>query len=60
MTRFETDTDEHGATFHERVRRGYLELARQEPERWQVVDGSSSPESVAEAVWSTVADLFGD
>ncbi|HEY5519193.1 MAG TPA: dTMP kinase [Candidatus Limnocylindrales bacterium] len=60
LTRFETDTDEHGATFHERVRRGYLELARQEPERWQVVDGSSSPESVAEAVWSAVADLFRD
>ena len=58
LTRFETDKDEHGATFHERVRRGYLELAQQEPERWRVVDGSSSPESVAEAVWSAVADLL--
>jgi dTMP kinase len=58
LTRFETDEQEHGETFHERVRGGYLELAQSEPERWRVVDGSASPESVAEAVWSAVADLF--
>jgi dTMP kinase len=60
LTRFETDAEEHGTTFHERVRDGYLDLARTEPERWRVVDGSSSPESVAESVWSAVADLFED
>ena len=59
LTRFETDAEEHGSTFHERVRRGYLELAHDEPERWRVVDGSSDPDSVAESVWSAVADLFG-
>jgi dTMP kinase len=58
LTRFETDSQAHGETFHERVRSGYLELARSEPERWRVVDGSTTPESVAEAVWSAVADLF--
>src|SRR4051812_25716409 len=41
LTRFETDESEHGATFHERVRNGYLEMAAQEPERWRVVDGST-------------------
>jgi thymidylate kinase len=41
------------------VRSGYLELAANEPARWRVVDGSTSPETVAESVWSAVADLFG-
>jgi dTMP kinase len=59
LTRFETDAEEHGKTFHERVRSGYLELAAGEPKRWRVVDGSTSPETVAEAVWAVVADLFG-
>jgi len=58
LTRFETDAAEHGETFHERVRSGYLTLAKAEPERWRVVDGSTSQESVAQAVWSAVADLF--
>ena len=58
LTRFETDAAEHGETFHERVRSGYLTLAKAEPDRWRVVDGSTSPESVAQAVWSAVADLF--
>ena len=58
LTRFETDEQAHGATFHERVRDGYIEMAQQEPQRWRVVDGSSSPISVAQSVWSAVADLF--
>jgi len=58
LTRFETDAAEHGETFHERVRSGYLALAKAEPDRWRVVDGSTRPESVALAVWSAVADLF--
>ncbi len=60
LTRFETDATEHGETFHERVRDGYRQLAADEPERWRVVDGSASPEAVAESVWSAVADLFAD
>ena len=43
LTRFETDEKEHGETFHERVRSGYLALAKEEPQRWRVVDGSTSP-----------------
>ncbi len=58
LTRFETDEKEHGATFHERVRDGYLRLAQQDADRWRVVDGSAAPERVAQAVWSAVADLF--
>jgi dTMP kinase len=58
LTRFETDEQEHGATFHERVRDGYLRLARDEPERWRVVDGSAATDDVATWVWAAVSDLF--
>lgn len=58
LTRFETDSEEHGAAFHERVRRGYLQLAEEDSRRWRVVDGSRGPEEVAQQVWSAVADLF--
>lgn len=57
LTRFELD-DAHDQAFHERVRAGYLELARGDPERWRVVDARRSPDEVALAVWAAVADLF--
>ena len=58
LTRFETDAA-HGATFHDRVRSGYLELAQAEPDRWRVVDASANADVVAESVWQQVRDLFG-
>lgn len=57
LTRFELDSA-HDAAFHERVRNGYLEMAATESVRWRVIDGSAAPETVAEAVWAAVADLF--
>jgi dTMP kinase len=32
--------------FHRRVRAGFLELARQDPERWRIVDASRDPDGV--------------
>lgn len=58
LTRFETDESAHGAAFHERVRDGYLEMARAEPDRWRIVYGSGRPDRIAEQVWSAVAELF--
>jgi dTMP kinase len=49
LTRFE-DSERHDLGFHQRVRDGYLEMAAQDPERWVVLDGSGTPESVAAAV----------
>jgi len=43
-----------GRQFYERVRDGYLKLAREEQERIAVIDGSESIEAVARAVWTLV------
>jgi dTMP kinase len=40
--------------FFEKVRQGYLDVAKAEPERIQVIDASASPEVVHEAVWERV------
>jgi dTMP kinase len=40
--------DAYAKAFHERVRKGYLELAREEPERWQIIDASAEKERVQE------------
>ena len=40
--------------FHERVRAGYLELARRWPERFRIVDPRRAPDVVAEDIWNLV------
>ncbi|GAB4256747.1 MAG: dTMP kinase [Deferrisomatales bacterium] len=44
--------------FHERVRQGYLAVARADPERVRVVDARGEPRQVAERVWAAVGDLL--
>ena len=34
--------DEQGLAFHRRVRRGYLKMAEEDPERWLVLDATQS------------------
>ena len=43
-----------GVEFHNRVRNGYLEIAKNEPERVKVVDGTMSVEEVFEKVKNTI------
>jgi dTMP kinase len=50
----ESRIDEESHAFHERVRRGYLALAKQEPERFAVIDGRAPIENVAAAVQEAV------
>jgi dTMP kinase len=45
-----------GAAFHARVADGYRNLAAAEPERWVVVDGTGSPDEVAERVGKVVVE----
>lgn len=44
--------------FHEKVRQGYLELARRYPERFRKVDAMRLAEPVADDVWKLVSDAF--
>jgi dTMP kinase len=52
--RFESEALE----FHERVRQGYLELARRYPERFRQVDAMRHAEPIADDVWRLVRDAF--
>ena len=45
-----------GRDFLERVRIGFMELARNDAERWRVLDGAAPPEIVAAAGWDAVTE----
>ena len=47
------------AAFHERVRAGFLAMARAEPERCLVIDASRGADEVASDVRALVARRFG-
>jgi dTMP kinase len=42
--------DAYAVEFHRRVRQGYLQLARAEPERWVVIDAAQPMERVQEVI----------
>ncbi len=44
-----------GLDFHERLRAGYLEIARREPERCVVIDADAELDAVTAAIWDAVA-----
>lgn len=46
--------DMESSTFHERVRKGFLHLARQEPRRVKVIDSGGPPDEISD----TVLDLI--
>ena len=52
--RFETET----VFFHERVRQGFLDLARREPERWIIVDASQPLSAIEELIWRRIRPLL--
>ena len=49
--------ESEGKEFHNRVRNGYLEIAKQEPERIKVIDASMSIEEIHEEV-KKVIDFY--
>jgi len=53
-SRFEEET----INFHEKVRAGYLELARRQPERIRVVDGSQDIKQVQVDIRDTLAEYL--
>ena len=44
--------------FHVRVRRGYLELSRKDPERWLVLDSSEPRTRISERIWARVSQTL--
>lgn len=48
--------DAYTVEFHRRVRAGYLEMVKQEPLRWRVVDAGRAWQSVQEELRKTIAE----
>ncbi|MGD9079136.1 MAG: dTMP kinase [Desulfobacterales bacterium] len=53
-SRFEAEA----LAFHEKVRAGYLELARLEPDRFRIVDAAQSPDEVFTAIREIVSSVL--
>lgn len=45
-------------SFHERVRAGYRELARMEPERWRYIDAAAPVDAVSQAIEEALLPLL--
>jgi dTMP kinase len=45
--------------FHERLRQGFLEIARTDPDRCAVIPAAGSPDEVAALVWREVGERLG-
>ena len=52
--------EEESLDFHHRVREGYLELARQEPGRWCVIDATRPVEEIGSIVWERVKEAVSE
>lgn len=48
--------DAYAVAFHQRVRQGYLQLAREEPERWTLIDAAQPLEQVQEEIRRVVCE----
>ncbi len=46
--------DARDLAYHERVRDGFLELARREPDRWRLLDAHLPVDELAEQIWRIV------
>lgn len=46
--------DARDLAYHERVRDGFLELSRREPERWRILDAHLAVDDLAERIWRVV------
>ena len=51
--------EEESIEFHRKVRKGFLDIARDEPYRVVVVDGSADAETVRKRIISVVEERFG-
>ncbi len=54
--RVETRFEEETLSFHKKVRSGYLEMARLEPERYRIIDASKEPDQVRKEIARTLSE----
>ena len=52
-----TSFEEEPLDFHQRLRRGYLEMVDEEPDRWCVVDATRTIEEIHRLVWERAEKL---
>ena len=50
--------EELPSRFHQRVRRGYQAMIKQDPEHWRVIDANMSLDAAHEAIWAAVSQLM--
>jgi dTMP kinase len=50
--------EKEATAFHQKVRQGYLELARHEPDRFWVIDASKPKEEIADIIWQRLDELI--
>lgn len=55
----ETRFEQFDVAFHEKLRQGYLELARRGRERYVVIPADPAVDEVSASIWQAVADKFG-
>lgn len=46
--------DLESSNFHKKVREGYLKIAKEEPNRFEIIDASKSIDEVAKEIWDVV------
>jgi dTMP kinase len=54
----ETRLEDQAIEFHHKVREAYHELARRQPLRFHLIDGSGTPEAIAAKVWEKLEPLL--
>ncbi len=50
--------EEENIDFYRKVREGYLVLAKSFPDRFVVIDGTQSPETIQEEIWNAICPLL--
>jgi dTMP kinase len=55
----ESRFENFGRDFHDRLRQGFLDIAKRYPDRCVVVDAMQDEDAVTAAIWAAVAGRFG-